>query len=108
MRESMKPCLALFLFVRPVHVQTASSATLSDRALQEFREGKYHDAERDFREITEADPSNIFGQVYLGQTLFKEEKYPAAAGPYEKARALEKNGGSLSQDQHRVLIDQLV
>lgn len=108
MKQPMKSCLTLFLFAGAIHGQTASSAALSERALQEFREGKYNEAERDFREVTKADPSNIYAQVYLGQTFFKEEKYADAVGPYEKARALEKSGKSLSSDQHRILIDQLV
>jgi predicted Zn-dependent protease len=99
--------LVLFLLAGVIFGQTASSATLSERALQEFREGKYSEAERDFREVSKTDPSSIYAQVYLGQTLFKEEKYADAVGPYEKARALEKNGKSLSSDQHRILIDQL-
>jgi tetratricopeptide (TPR) repeat protein len=45
--------------------------------------------------------------VYLGQTLFKQEKFSDAVGPYEKARALEKSGKALSSDQHRILVDQL-
>jgi Tfp pilus assembly protein PilF len=31
----------------------------------------------------------------------------ASVEPYEKARELEKNGGKLSLDQHRILVDQL-
>ena len=76
--------------------------------MQEFREGKYSDAERDFRAITRSDPSNLYAQFYLGQTFFKEEKYAEAIGPYEKARALEKSGEVLSLDQHRIVTDQLV
>lgn len=83
-------------------------ATLSERALQEFRDGKYSEAERDFREITKAAPSNIYAQFYLGQTLFKEEKYSDAVAPYQAVRALEKGGKAVSSDQHRIIIDQLV
>jgi predicted Zn-dependent protease len=108
MKLSVKPCLALFIVAGAIHAQTASKEALSKRAIQEFREGKYSEAERDFREVTRADPSNVYAQVYLGQTLFREEKYAEAVGPYEKARALEKNGKSLSSEQHRILIDQLV
>jgi predicted Zn-dependent protease len=97
-----------FLLAGAISAQTGSSAAPSERALQEFREGKYSEAERDLWEITKADPSNIYAQVYLGQTLFKEEKYADAVGPFEKARTLEKGGKVLSSDQHRILIDQLV
>jgi predicted Zn-dependent protease len=108
MKLSIKSCLTLFVVVAVICGQTASSAAISERALQEFREGKYSEAERDFREITKADPSNIYAQIYLGQTLFKEQKYTDAVEPYEKARMLENGGKVLSSDQHRILIDQLV
>lgn len=103
-----KSWLAVLLVAATVLGQTGSTGSLSDRALQEFRAGKYQEAERDFREITKADPSNVYAQVYLGQTLFKQEKYADAVGPYEKARTLEKAGKALSSDQHRIIVDQLV
>jgi len=81
---------------------------LADRALQEFREKNYAAAERDFREITHRDPSNIYAQFYLGQTLFKEEQYAAAANTFQKAHDLEKAGNVLSVVQRRILTDQLV
>jgi predicted Zn-dependent protease len=107
-KTSIKAFATLFLAAVATHAQTASSAPLSERALQEFREGKYGSAEHDFREITKSDPSNIYAQVYLGQTLFKEEKYTDAVDPFERARTLEKRGTVLSSDQHRILTDQLV
>ena len=104
----MKSSLTLFFLVAGLYAQKPSTATLSERALQEFREGKYSEAERDLHEITKADASNIYAQFYLGQTLFKEERYPDAVAAYEAARAIEKGGKALSSDQHRILIDQLV
>ncbi len=102
-----KSGLLVYLVASSLHAQQ-SSVVLSERAMQEFREGKYSDAERDFRAITRSDPSNLYAQFYLGQTFFKEEKYAEAIGPYEKARALEKSGEVLSLDQHRIVTDQLV
>lgn len=111
-REFRKFCMYSFLLLLTACClygqQVQSGSPLSDRALQEFRDGKYSAAERDFREVVRLDPSNVYAQVYLGQTLFKEEKYADAVGPYEKARALEKAGKVLSSEQHRILIDQLV
>jgi predicted Zn-dependent protease len=102
-----KPLVAL-LIVGAIHAQTAPSAGLPERALQEFREGKFSEAERDFREITKSDPSNIYAQFYLGQTFFKEEKYANAVEPFERARTLEKSTKALSSDQRRIVTDQLV
>jgi len=85
-----------------------SNEKLAEQARQEYSAGKFADAERDFRELTKRDPSNVEGQVYLGQALFRQEKYTESVVPYEKARELEKNGSKLTSDQHRILVDQLV
>jgi tetratricopeptide (TPR) repeat protein len=84
-----------------------SNEKLTEKARQEYAAGKFADAERDFRELTKRDPSNVEGQIYLGQTLFRQEKYADSVTPYEKARELEKTGTRLSSDQHRILVDQL-
>jgi len=85
-----------------------SDEKLIEQAQHEYTAGKFAEAERDLREITKRDPSNIYAQVYLAQALFRQEKYAEAVAPYEKARALETNGSKLSSDQHRILVDQLV
>lgn len=78
------------------------------RDAQRFYEsGKYADAEKSFAEITREHPDNIAAQMYLGQTLFREEKFAAAIPPYEKVRALERAGTKLTLTQHRILADQL-
>ena len=46
--------------------------------------------------------------MYLGPTLFKEERYKEAAIVYEKVQAQEKAGIKLDRLQHRILVDQLV
>lgn len=85
-----------------------SQDLIADRALQEYKSGQYAAAERDCREIVKQNPSNILAQIYLGQSLFKQQKFADAVGPFEKARELEANGMKLNSDQHRILVDQLV
>ena len=87
--------------------QSSKEAALFEQARREYSAGKFADAERDFRELTKRDPSNIYAHVYLGQTLFRQERYAEAVTPFEKVRDLERNGTKLSSDQHRILIDQL-
>lgn len=84
-----------------------SNQKLAQQAQREYAAAQFADAERDFAELVRRDPSNIIVEIYLGQSLFRQEKYAAAVAPYEKARELEKNGGKLSLDQHRILVDQL-
>ncbi len=84
-----------------------SNEKLADQARREYAAGKFADAESDFRELIKHDPSNVEGQVYLGQTLFRQEKYGECILPYEKARELERYGSKLTSDQHRILVDQL-
>ena len=87
---------------------TNQKSSTADRALQEYRLGQYSEAERDFRELIKQDPSNIYGQFYLGQSLFGQKKYAESIAHYEKARELEISGKKLSSDQHRIVVDQLV
>ena len=84
-----------------------SEDSLAHRARQEFREQKFSDAERDFREIVKQQPSNIDAQVMLGNCLFRQEKYQEAIIPYERARELQRHAKVLSLDQRRILGDQL-
>ena len=72
-----------------------------------YESGKLADAEKGFAEVTRTHPENIAAQMYLGQTLFKEEKFAAAVATYEKVRELEKGGLKLSLTQRRILGDQL-
>lgn len=72
-----------------------------------YDSGKFADAEAGFTKIAREHPDNIAAQMYLGQTLFKEEKFAAAVVPYEKVRSLEKSGTKLTLTQHRILADQL-
>lgn len=80
-------------------------------ALQEGRQlyasGKLVEAEKIFEGIVRHDPSNVAAQMYLGQTLFRQEKFADAIVPYEAVRALEKSGTKINVTQHRVLVDQL-
>jgi len=85
-----------------------SNGKLAEQAKQEYTAGKFAEAERDFREFTKRDPSSVDAQMYLGQALFRQEKYADAVVPYERARALEASGRKLSSDQQRILVDQLV
>jgi predicted Zn-dependent protease len=100
---------ALFVVsVTPCVAQVAeSNEKLAEKARQEYAAGKFADAERDFRELTKRDPSNVAAQVYLGQALFRQEKYGESVVPYEKARELERAGSKLTSAQHRILVDQL-
>jgi predicted Zn-dependent protease len=89
-------------------LQAQKSDTEAFREAQQlYASGKLADAQKVLAEITRHDPSNIAAQMYLGQTLFREEKFAEAIAPYEKVRTLEKAGTKLTLTQHRVLTDQL-
>ena len=89
-----------------LHAQR-SEADSFQKATQLYQSGRLAEAEQSFREIVRRDPTNIAAQMHLGQTLFKEEKFAEAIAPYEKVRALEKEGTKLTLTQHRILGDQL-
>jgi predicted Zn-dependent protease len=78
------------------------------RDAQQLYDGsRWPEAEHSFASIVRKHPGNIAAQMYLGQTLFHEQKYAAAVAPYEKVRSLEKGGVKLTTTQHRILVDQL-
>lgn len=87
---------------------SSANDALATQAEKEYAAGKYADAERDFRELAGREPSNIYAFIYLGQSLFRQEKYAESVEPYERARELENAGAKLSPTQDRVLTDQLV
>jgi Flp pilus assembly protein TadD len=96
----MRACLLqvfAVLFVAtaaPCLAQTPQSdEKLIEQARQEYAAGEFADAERDFRMLTKRDSSNVEAHVYLGQALFRQEKYAEAVFPYEcheKALELER------------------
>jgi tetratricopeptide (TPR) repeat protein len=99
---------SLFVSGAVVAQQAQSPNACTERARREFLDHEYAAAERDFRELTKVDPSNLFAHAYLGHTLFRQEKYAEAIAPYEKALELERSTVKLSVKDHRVLVDQLV
>lgn len=88
------------------HAQKSESVMFQD-AQRLYESGKLLEAEKIFTEITRDHPTNVAALMYLGQTLFKEEKFAAAIIPYEKVSVFEKTGTKLSLTQQRILRDQL-
>jgi Flp pilus assembly protein TadD len=89
-----------FWVLRGDCAQDATKTALIDRATKEFQAMNFGAAERDFRELTKVEPSNLFAHAYLGHALFRQEKFADAIVPYEKARELERAGMKLSETDH--------
>jgi cytochrome c-type biogenesis protein CcmH/NrfG len=70
----------------PVQGQNSEAELFQNAQL--YASGKLLDAEKSFAEITRDHPANVAAQMYLGQTLFREEKFAEAIAPYEKVREL--------------------
>lgn len=113
----MKTCLLsfatalLFISLGSVHglaQGSPSNDALATQAEKEYAAGQYSEAERDFSELVKLEPANIFAYLYLGQSLFRQQKYVESLAPYEKARELETAGAKLTTTQGRILTDQLV
>jgi predicted Zn-dependent protease len=72
-----------------------SSGTTDDlgaRAIREFRNNDWISAERDLRELLKRDPSNIYSNMYLAQSLFRQQRFSEAATFFQKTRDLQKAG----------------
>jgi predicted Zn-dependent protease len=100
---------SLFMFGGPSLAQHSTTRDkLAEQAQDEYRAKNLVAAERDFRELTVRHPSNIYMQIYLGQTLFEQQKFADSLRPFERALDLERSGNKLTSNQHRILLDQLV
>jgi len=75
MKQNLLVSIVACLFVAVCTAQDAGKSALIDRASQEFRAANFPAAERDFRELTKADPSNLFAHAYLGHALFRQQKF---------------------------------
>ena len=104
---TMSVCCLLVSELGLLGQEATSKAALAERARREFLDRKYAEAEKDFRELTRIDPSNIYAYMFLGQSLFSQEKYAEAVSPYEKVRDIEGRRKVFSVDQKRILTDQL-
>lgn len=98
--------VAIVFSAQTLYSQTTETE-LFNASKQSYTSGHLHDAERGFTELVHSHPDNIAAQMYLGQTLFKEEKFAAAIAPYEKVLALARAGTKLTITQRRILGDQL-
>ena len=87
--------------------RNSTTDRLAEKALQEYRGNQYAAAAKDFQLVAERDPANALAAFYWGQSLFRQEKYGEAIGPFEDARERERRTKALSSDQHRILTDQL-
>jgi tetratricopeptide (TPR) repeat protein len=96
--------LAVIGFGQDVH----ELGEIQDRAAREFQKHDWAAAEHDFREVVKRDPTNIPANMYLGQALFRQDRYAEAATFFQKTRDLQKSGKPLNTTQDRILTDQLV
>lgn len=90
------------------------SETDRQRAQDSFEKGRQAYGRRDlaqaekyFRDSVQADPGNVFAWVYLGNSVFYQERFKEAVAPYEKAKELDESAHPLDQTQRRILNDQL-
>jgi predicted Zn-dependent protease len=111
MRSTILVTLTFFIAVSYNYFCSAQGLhdadTLMRQAQQEYAAGLFARAEGDFLQITHANPSNVYAQMYLGHALFMQKKYAAAVIPYEKVRKLDASDNVLSSNEKRVLVDQL-
>jgi predicted Zn-dependent protease len=101
-------CGSLLFAVHGLGQDAGKPDELAGRAAQEFRDNDFPAAERDFRELVKRDPENVVAQMYLGHSLFRQERYADAAVAFQKARDLQNRGEELDKVQDRILTDQLV
>jgi Tfp pilus assembly protein PilF len=118
-RKASKPLLAAlqkgkWLLVPSGGAQSSVTEADRQRALDSFEKGRQAysrrelaQAEKYFHDAIQADPGSVFAWIYLGNSLFVQERFNEAVAPYEEAKELEQSAHSLDQTQRRILNDQL-
>jgi len=78
-----------------------------ERAKKAYLKKDYAAAEPRFRSVTVSAPDQLFSWVYLGHSLFYQDKFSEAVPAYERAMALKEKAADLPSTEERILIDQL-
>lgn len=68
----------------------------------EYEDGKFTDAEIEYRKGIQEDKYSVESAYNLGNSLYKQEKYKEAAAEYEKASKLTDNKEKLSSIYHNL------
>jgi tetratricopeptide (TPR) repeat protein len=112
--------LVLVALAGVLHAATVVHAATSqaDKDLQKGKEAylakDFASAEKYFRAVVQDAPDLAFAHLYLGHSLFYQDKFKEAIPEYERARELSTKGremttssGEMSQADERLLTDQL-
>ncbi|HND89628.1 MAG TPA: tetratricopeptide repeat protein, partial [Saprospiraceae bacterium] len=84
----------LLLFALPgLSAQSAHRSLLSGD--QDYRDERYGEAEKHYRNATQADPKNLAAQYNYGNALYKQGKYPEAAEQFGHVAAADPQPGVL-------------
>jgi len=90
------------------------AATLPPDAKKEFEKGMaaykkqdYAAAEKSFRSLVASMPDSAFAHLYLGHSIFYQERFSDSIPDYEKARDLGMKSEELELVNRRILNDQL-
>jgi tetratricopeptide (TPR) repeat protein len=110
----MKTVRTIFLLTVTVlasGLPARSASRAPDRDLERAREAylrkDYVRAEKYLRALTVSSPDDQFPHLYLGHSLFYQGKYKESVPEYERAREIGVKIGKMTQDEERLLNDQL-
>ena len=100
--------LAVFLLLSSfAFAQSRDARNKFEKAMRELDRRNVPKAEQLFREAANLAPEWIEAHVQLGDVLFLQKKYDAAAETYAKAAALEEKQKKLAAEDRRRMLDQL-
>lgn len=93
--------IILFLIL-PLASNSQSDRALVKKGNEQYKAGKYSDAEISYRKSLEKNKNNFAGGYNLGNALYKEKKYEEAAREYSSASSTEKDKSNLSRTYHNL------
>jgi tetratricopeptide (TPR) repeat protein len=78
-----------------------------EKAMAAYKKQDYAGAENSFRALVASVPDSAFAHLYLGHSIFYQERFRDSIPDYEKARDLELKSAHLELVNRRILNDQL-
>jgi Flp pilus assembly protein TadD len=91
----------------PIAPDEIPSDAAFKQGARDFTTGNFKGAEKNFRKSAEANPKNAMAHFFVGEALFRQQKFKEAVAPYAVAAGLEAEQKRMSLSAQRVLNDQL-
>jgi tetratricopeptide (TPR) repeat protein len=78
-----------------------------EKAKKAYLKQDYRSAEKHFKSVAKMAPDHLFTRIYLGHSLYYQERYKEAIPEYERAAQINERTHELGSTEERILVDNL-